>query len=164
MKINFLNALNPKSKMNEFQDLDHIDGVSITTVCANLYNTDIRRAAVEYSFFSYAIYNTCLHLLEDNKSHLCSTTDKTVVHDEICSQLIAHMEDKMVYVTGKPAVEISHLRSRSSWKLVTNLPNARNRCVYAHPGGLVTLVGVAKPAGMLWSLLLHLTCQFVLHT
>ena len=38
MKINFLNALNPKSKMNEFQDLDHIDGVSITTVCANLYN------------------------------------------------------------------------------------------------------------------------------
>tara|TARA_B110000240_G_scaffold195507_1_gene245294 strand:+ start:779 stop:2032 length:1254 start_codon:yes stop_codon:yes gene_type:complete len=24
--------------MNEFQDLDHIDGVSITTVCANLYN------------------------------------------------------------------------------------------------------------------------------
>ena len=38
MKINFLNTLNPKSKMNEFQDLDHIDGVSITTVCANLYN------------------------------------------------------------------------------------------------------------------------------
>ena len=38
MKINFLNTLNPKSKMKEFQDLDHIDGVSITTVCANLYN------------------------------------------------------------------------------------------------------------------------------
>ena len=27
-----------KSKMNDFQDLDHIEGVSISTVCANLYN------------------------------------------------------------------------------------------------------------------------------
>ena len=27
-----------KSKMNDFQDLDHIDGVSISTTCANLYD------------------------------------------------------------------------------------------------------------------------------
>ena len=27
-----------KSQMNDFQDLDHIDGVSISTICANLYN------------------------------------------------------------------------------------------------------------------------------
>ena len=39
MVINFLNSQASKSKMNDFQDLDHIDGVSITTVCANLYNT-----------------------------------------------------------------------------------------------------------------------------
>jgi glutamate N-acetyltransferase/amino-acid N-acetyltransferase len=35
---NFENSLNLKSKMSDFQDLDHIDGVSISSVCANLYN------------------------------------------------------------------------------------------------------------------------------
>ena len=35
---NFKDSLNLKSKMSDFQDLDHIDGVSISTVCANLYN------------------------------------------------------------------------------------------------------------------------------
>ena len=40
MGINFTNFLSSKSKnkrMTEFQDLDHIDGVSISTVSANLY-------------------------------------------------------------------------------------------------------------------------------
>ena len=40
MPINFKNFINSqalKSKMSDFQDLDHIDGVSISTVCANLY-------------------------------------------------------------------------------------------------------------------------------
>ena len=43
MGINLTNFLTSKSKnkrMKEFQDLDHIDGVSISTVCANLYNND----------------------------------------------------------------------------------------------------------------------------
>ena len=35
---NFINLQSSKSKMNDFQDLDHIDGVSISTICANLYN------------------------------------------------------------------------------------------------------------------------------
>ena len=35
---NFINSQALKSKMNDFQDLDHIDGVSISTICANLYN------------------------------------------------------------------------------------------------------------------------------
>jgi len=39
MIINFLNTHVLMSKMNDFQDLDHIDGVSVATVCANLYNT-----------------------------------------------------------------------------------------------------------------------------
>ena len=42
MGINLTNFLSPKSKskrMMEFQDLDHIDGVSISTVSANLYNS-----------------------------------------------------------------------------------------------------------------------------
>ncbi len=40
MGINLTNFLSSKTKnkrMMEFQDLDHIDGVSISTVCANLY-------------------------------------------------------------------------------------------------------------------------------
>ena len=42
MGINISNFLSSKSKdrkMNEFQDLDHLDGLSISTVSANLYNT-----------------------------------------------------------------------------------------------------------------------------
>ena len=35
---NFIKSHALKSKMNDFQDLDHIEGVSISTVCANLYN------------------------------------------------------------------------------------------------------------------------------
>ena len=34
---NFINKQTFNSKMNDFQDLDHIDGVSISAVCANLY-------------------------------------------------------------------------------------------------------------------------------
>ena len=43
MGINILNFLSSKSKnpkMNEYQDLDHIDGLAISTVSANLYNTN----------------------------------------------------------------------------------------------------------------------------
>jgi len=35
---NFLNSQNNDSKMGDFQDLDHLDGVSISTTSANLYN------------------------------------------------------------------------------------------------------------------------------
>ncbi len=34
---NFINSQVLRSKMNDFQDLDHIDGISISTVSANLY-------------------------------------------------------------------------------------------------------------------------------
>ena len=42
MVINISNFLNSKSKnhkMIDFQDLDHLDGLSISTVSANLYKT-----------------------------------------------------------------------------------------------------------------------------
>ncbi len=35
---NFFNLDNKSSKLGDFQDLDHIDGVSISTISANLYN------------------------------------------------------------------------------------------------------------------------------
>ena len=34
---NFIKSHSSKTRMNEFQDLDHIDGISVSTVCANLY-------------------------------------------------------------------------------------------------------------------------------
>jgi glutamate N-acetyltransferase/amino-acid N-acetyltransferase len=36
---NFLNSKSKNHKMIDFQDLDHIDGLSISSVCANLYKT-----------------------------------------------------------------------------------------------------------------------------
>jgi len=35
---NFINSQALKSKMSDFQDLDHIDGISISAICANLYS------------------------------------------------------------------------------------------------------------------------------
>ena len=37
---NFLSSQSNKLKMNEFQDLEHVDGLSISTVSANLYNNE----------------------------------------------------------------------------------------------------------------------------
>ena len=36
---NFLNSRSENRKLNQYQDLDHIDGLSISTVSANLYKT-----------------------------------------------------------------------------------------------------------------------------
>ena len=35
---NFFNSQNRKSKMGDFQDLEHVDGISISTTSANLYD------------------------------------------------------------------------------------------------------------------------------
>ena len=58
MGINLTNFLSSKSKnkrMNEFQDLDHIDGVSISTVSADLYK-DPRDDLVMFYFREGANY------------------------------------------------------------------------------------------------------------
>ena len=58
MGINLTNFLSSKSKnkkMNEFQDLDHIDGLSISTVSANLYE-DPRDDLVMFYFRDGANY------------------------------------------------------------------------------------------------------------
>ena len=54
---NFINSQSSKSKMNEFQDLEHIDGISISTVCANLYN-DPRDDLVMFYFRDGANYSS----------------------------------------------------------------------------------------------------------
>ena len=58
MGINLTNFLSSKSKnkrMSEFQDLDHVDGVSISTVSANLYK-DPRDDLVMFYFRDGANY------------------------------------------------------------------------------------------------------------
>ena len=60
MGINFTNFLSSKSKnrrMGEFQDLDHIDGVSVSSVSANLYK-DPRDDLVMFYFRDGANYAT----------------------------------------------------------------------------------------------------------
>ena len=37
---NFLNSQSKESKIGDFQDLDHIDGVSISAISANLYRNN----------------------------------------------------------------------------------------------------------------------------
>ena len=52
---NFINNQTFNSKMKDFQDLEHIDGVSISTVCANLY-TKPRDDLVMFYFRNGANY------------------------------------------------------------------------------------------------------------
>ena len=52
---NFFNSQNRKSKMGDFQDLEHVDGVSISTTSANLYN-NLRDDLVMFYFREGANY------------------------------------------------------------------------------------------------------------
>ncbi len=59
MKINlknFVNTVTSKSKMNDFQDLGYIDGLSISTISANLYNNKNRDDLVMFYFREGANY------------------------------------------------------------------------------------------------------------
>ena len=58
MALNFKNFINTQTfntKMNDFQDLEHLDGVSISAVCANLY-TKTRDDLVMFYFRDGANY------------------------------------------------------------------------------------------------------------
>ena len=65
---NFFDDRNRKSKIADFQDLDHIDGVSISTVSANLY--DKKRDDLVLFYFrkgaSYASVYTQSKILSEN--------------------------------------------------------------------------------------------------
>ena len=52
---NFFNSQNRKSKMGDFQDLEHVDGISISTISANLYN-NLRDDLVMFYFREGANY------------------------------------------------------------------------------------------------------------
>ncbi len=82
MGINLSNFLSSKSKnrkMNEFQDLDHLDGLSISTVSANLYKTQ-RDDLVMFYFREGAnfasVYTQSKTLSENIKWNLNQKTKK----------------------------------------------------------------------------------------
>ena len=82
MGINFTNFLSSKTKnkrMIEFQDLDHIDGVSISTVSANLYK-DKRDDLVMFYFREGAnhasVYTQSKIISENIKWNLSQKTQK----------------------------------------------------------------------------------------
>ena len=65
---NFFNTENKNAKIGDFQDLDHIDGVSISTTSANLYNN--KRDDVVLFYFrdgaSYASVYTQSKIISEN--------------------------------------------------------------------------------------------------
>ena len=72
MGINISNFLSSKSKslkMNEFQDLDHLDGLSISTVSANLYKTSRDSSVAKLIVYTYSAiinsgsYKICIYIL-----------------------------------------------------------------------------------------------------
>ena len=65
---NLFNSISKNSKMGDFQDLDHLDGVSVSTTCANLYSQ--KRDDVVLFYFrngaSYASVYTQSKLISEN--------------------------------------------------------------------------------------------------
>ena len=62
---NFLSSQSKNTKMIDFQDLDHIDGLSISVVSANLYK-DTRDDLTMFYFREGATYE---YNLTANKNH-----------------------------------------------------------------------------------------------
>ena len=83
MPLNFKNFINKQvftTKMNDFQDLEHIDGVSISTVCANLY-TKPRDDLVMFYFrdgANYASVYTQSKIISENIKWNLNIKSKTV--------------------------------------------------------------------------------------
>ena len=76
---NFLSSQSKNKRMKEFQDLDHVDGVSISTICANLYK-DPRDDVVMFYFrdgANYASVYTQSKIISENiKWNLSSKVKK----------------------------------------------------------------------------------------
>jgi len=65
---NLFNSISKNSKMSEFQDLNHIDGVAVSTISANLYST--KRDDIVMFYFregaNYASVYTQSKLVSEN--------------------------------------------------------------------------------------------------
>ena len=103
MGINISNFLSSKSKnrkMIDFQDLDHLDGLSISTVSANLYNND-RDDLVMFYFRDGAnfasVYTQSKILSENIKWNLNSENKKNIFFCWLIPEmLIVLLENKVI--------------------------------------------------------------------
>ncbi len=100
MAINFgdfLNLNNKKSKLGDFQDLDHIDGLAISTISANLYNNNERNDLVMFYFrdgAEYASVYTQSNIISENIKWNLSLKNKKI------SALLINTRNANVF-TGK---------------------------------------------------------------
>ena len=106
MGINLTNFLSSKSKskrMMEFQDLDHIDGVSISTVSANLYNNS-RDDLVMFYFRdganSASVYTQSKIISENIKWNL---NQKAKKHKREKAKRVS-CEEGMSYIDAVPSI------------------------------------------------------------
>ena len=79
---NFLSSQSKNKRMKEFQDLDHVDGVSISTICANLYK-DPRDDVVMFYFrdgANYASVYTQSKIISENIKWNLSNKVKKYFH------------------------------------------------------------------------------------
>ncbi len=95
MGINLSNFLLSKSKnkrMLEYQDLDHIDGVSISTVCANLYK-NVRDDLVMFYFrdgANYASVYTQSKIISENGLYLFISLDIAIPNIKTLLSKLGH--------------------------------------------------------------------------
>ncbi len=78
---NFFKSISKNSKMSDFQDLDHIDGVSVSTTCANLYSK--KRDDVVLFYFrngaNYASVYTQSKLVSENIKWNLKVNSKKII-------------------------------------------------------------------------------------
>ena len=67
---NFLSSKSKNHKMIDFQDLDHIDGLSISTVSAKLYKTNVSISLVRTTILQY-INSTSYQYIRKRKLKTC---------------------------------------------------------------------------------------------
>ena len=79
---NFLSSQQNKSKMGDYQNLDHLDGVAISTISANLYNSS-RDDLVMFYFRDGAnfasLYTQSKIISENIKWNLSQKTKKYIL-------------------------------------------------------------------------------------
>ena len=95
---NFINSLNLKSKNSDFQDLEHLDGVSISTVCANLYSK-LRDDLVMFYFRDGANYSsvyTQSKIFSENIKWNLNIKSKKI------SSLIVNTRNCLLYTSPSP--------------------------------------------------------------
>ena len=95
---NFLSSQSKNTKMSDFQDLDHIDGLSISVLSANLYKSDRDDLAMFY--------------FRDGANHASLYTQSKIVSENIkwnLNQKTKKVFSLIVNTRNANAVSYTHL-------------------------------------------------------